>query len=176
MNIPTALTWLRLLLVLPICLLLLNPEPPAFLATSLLIIALLTDVLDGRIARKYNLESEFGGLLDAVVDTILKYCILIVLLTQGSYHISVVLLMLTRDFLIDAIRNYHAGQGKALKVAIGGRLKFVLVMISVTFVLINRDTEILEKSNEYIVANVVIVFAIVVSFVGLPIVKPAIMK
>lgn len=100
-TISNLLSFFRLLLTIPIALLLLNDEPWAkFWACGLGLVAILTDKLDGTLARKFHEESEFGKIIDPVADKILVTVVAVVLTIQSIIPFWFVAVVIVRDILI----------------------------------------------------------------------------
>ena len=78
----------------------------------LFIIASLTDLLDGRIARKYNMVTDLGKMLDSIADKILVNSILIILATGGFIHSIIPVIIVSTDTIIELIKMISAGKGK----------------------------------------------------------------
>ncbi len=78
----------------------------------LFIIASLTDMLDGRIARKYNMVTDLGKMLDSIADKILVNSILIILATGGFIHSIIPVIIVSTDTIIELIKMISAGKGK----------------------------------------------------------------
>jgi len=97
-QIPNAITIMRLVLV-PVLILLLNQQEYGW-ALAVFAVAGMSDGVDGYLARKYKLESEFGGFLDPVADKMLMIGTFVTLTMLGLLPIWLVLLVVARDFLI----------------------------------------------------------------------------
>ncbi|MBN2368701.1 CDP-alcohol phosphatidyltransferase family protein, partial [Candidatus Woesearchaeota archaeon] len=91
----------------------------------------LTDILDGFIARKYNLQTRFGAFFDQFVDKIFITFGLIALTDLGFIPIWLTLPMLFRDYLVTGIRSLMNSEGKILKSEMSGKLKFGLQMLTI---------------------------------------------
>lgn len=153
MNLANKFTVFRIILSLIIIILLLFPfynvnvyfptyeiekiivDSKYILAGILFIIASLTDFLDGYIARKYNMTTDFGKLMDAIADKVLVNSVLIIL--AASNHISpiVAVIIVMRDTIVNSIRMLAASKGKVVAAIGSGKLKTVCMMlgISLTF-------------------------------------------
>ena len=100
----------------------------------LFVIASLTDMLDGRIARKYNMVTDLGKMLDSIADKILVNSILIILATGGFIHSIIPVIIVSTDTIIELIKMISAGKGK---VSIPTKLVkskniFIIIGISLT--------------------------------------------
>ena len=114
-----------------------------FISFFLFIIASITDLLDGKIARKYNLVTDMGKFLDPVADKLLVNLTLIYLAVphfgtnNAVIPLSCVIIMIGRDLIIDAFRLAAASKGSILAANIFGKLKTVFQMIAIPMVLLN---------------------------------------
>jgi cardiolipin synthase len=97
-NIPNLLTILRIILAPVFMFLLLNDKYVA--AFIVLFIASITDFLDGQIARRFNMMTEFGRLLDPVADKVLVFCTIIALLIRFNFPLWVGIIIMSRDVLL----------------------------------------------------------------------------
>ena len=161
MNLPTKLTLSRIVIVVVMLIGLftcdilykagvltmptLGPVNVAYLICFVLfIIASITDALDGKIARKYNLVTDMGKFLDPVADKLLVNLTLIYLAlphfelaNQATIPLFCVIIMIGRDLIIDAFRLAAASKGSILAANIFGKLKTVFQMIAIPMVLLN---------------------------------------
>jgi len=137
MNLPNALTLIRLPLTFAIVGLMYGTWPwAATLACGLFIVAGITDWLDGKLARERNIVSDFGKFMDALADKVLVLGILIALLDLGSLRlpgvvvILLVLMVLTREFLISGLRMMAARRGVVMAAEMGGKIKTIIQMVA----------------------------------------------
>ncbi len=131
LNVPTALTWLRILLIpvfvgvyyLPDAWL--APAGKNWLAMAIFAVAAITDWLDGWLARKLGLTSAFGAFLDPVADKLMVAAALILLVALGRADAYLAIIIIGREITISALREWMAelGQGKSVAVAFIGKLK-----------------------------------------------------
>lgn len=114
-----------------------------FISFFLFVIASLTDMLDGKIARKYNLVTDMGKFLDPVADKLLVNLTLIYLAlphfgTNNAFiPLSCVIIMIGRDLIIDAFRLVASTKGSVVAANIFGKLKTVFQMVAIPMVLLN---------------------------------------
>lgn len=127
---------------------------PFFIVPFVLLLILslseLTDFLDGYLARKYNLVSELGKILDPLVDSITKLSILFIL-TQGPVGVPIywVLLILYRELIISAVRTLCALKGLTLAARMSGKIKTALlgvVVIAISLLLVPFALGMLSKA------------------------------
>ncbi|NOT15943.1 MAG: CDP-diacylglycerol--glycerol-3-phosphate 3-phosphatidyltransferase [Methylotenera sp.] len=147
-NIPTMLTWLRILLI-PIFVgafywpenLHTLGEMPSHqvnvFATIVFVIAALTDWLDGYLARHLKQTSAFGAFLDPVADKLMVAAALIVLVEFGRVGAIVSLIIIGREIAISALREWMAGEGQSSSVGVAmiGKVKTAVQMLAIVFLL-----------------------------------------
>ena len=102
----------------------------------LFIIASLTDMLDGKIARKYNLVTTYGKFMDPIADKLLVNSMFIILTFWGLVPLGVLLIVICRDIVVDAIRMILSEKNKVVAANIFGKIKTVVQMIAIPFVLV----------------------------------------
>ena len=152
MNLPNKITVARLGLTVIIILLLCLPfsafgihfpkydingvvvELQYLISGVLFIIASLTDFLDGYIARKYNMVTDTGKILDAIADKVLVSPILILLATNGFIPVIIPVIYITRDIVVDAIKMQAASKGKVVAAIKSGKYKTATMMVGTTLV------------------------------------------
>ena len=102
----------------------------------LFILASLTDMLDGKIARKYNLVTTYGKFMDPIADKLLVNSMFIILTFWGLVPVGVLLVVICRDIIVDAIRMIMCEKNVVVPANIFGKLKTVVQMIAIPFVLV----------------------------------------
>ena len=146
-RIPNYLTWARVVAIPLIALFMLLPGSLAKACAVLLFIAVaLTDWLDGYLARKWSMQSDFGAFLDPVADKLLVAVLLILLMLRypvGALIVSVIIII-SREIVISALREWMAGQGQreTVKVSALGKVKTTLQMIAILFLLMATQGDI----------------------------------
>ncbi len=146
MNIANRLTILRIIMI-PFFLVFLIPNAIPFLSTwvagygeymntvfswialAIFVIASVTDFLDGFIARKYDMISNFGKFMDPLADKLLVCSALIGLLFLGKLNIWFVLIVIARDFIISGFRLIAAERGLVIAASMSGKIKTTMQMI-----------------------------------------------
>lgn len=132
MNLPNMLTLSRIPMMFVIVWLMRESfTGAASLAFVFFVIAGLTDWLDGYTARKMNLVSNFGILMDALTDKILMLGLMVALVEQGMVQIFLVLLILGREFMITGMRLVAATKGVVMAAESAGKQKTVTQIIAV---------------------------------------------
>ncbi len=154
MNLPNKLTISRIIMSIIIIILLLFPFQMAgfdfpklfineklvvdskyLIAGVLFIIASLTDFLDGYIARKNNLVTDFGKLLDAIADKVLVNSVLIILASQGFIHPIIPVVIIVRDSIVNSIKMIAASKGKVVAAIKSGKIKTACLMVGISLIL-----------------------------------------
>ena len=134
MNLPNKLTVARVVLIpFFVFFLLLSPGNEAFkwIALALFIIASLTDMLDGKIARKYNLITDFGKFMDPLADKLLVCSAMICLIELGKIPSWIVVIIIAREFVISGFRLIAADNGRVIAASYWGKFKTTFQMIMV---------------------------------------------
>ena len=148
LNIPTMLTWLRILLIpifvgafyWPENLRTLGAMPSHSVnvfTTVIFVIAGITDWLDGYLARRWNQTSAFGAFLDPVADKLMVAAALIVLVEFGRVGAIVSLIIIGREVAVSALREWMAGEGQSSSVGVAmiGKVKTAVQMVAISFLL-----------------------------------------
>lgn len=134
MNVPNMLTIFRILLVpIFVFFMLISQNDSFYLTISLIIfiVASITDAIDGKIARKYNLVTNFGKFMDPLADKILVMSALLCLLNLKLIDVVVVIIILSREFLVTSIRLIASSSGKVIAANFLGKLKTVLQILAI---------------------------------------------
>ncbi len=136
MNLPNMLTLLRLGLT-ALLVVSLSAQYPAHSAIALLVflVASLTDYLDGVIARKWNLITDFGKLMDPLADKVLTASAFICLIPYEALPAWVVIIIISREFLITGLRLLASSKGVILPAEKLGKHKTAWQMITIVFFL-----------------------------------------
>lgn len=94
----------------------------------------ITDFLDGYIARKNNLVTDFGKVMDAIADKVLVNGVLIILAYDKMLPLIVPVIIITRDIVVDSIKMASGNKGKVVAASWPGKIKTICMMIGVTLV------------------------------------------
>lgn len=127
LNLPNKLTLLRIALV-PVYLLLLCFSGMEWAALAVFVIASLTDMLDGKIARKYNLITSFGKFMDPIADKLLTHTAFIMLCSMGRLNVFACIIFIAREFVVSGLRLVAVEQGHVIAAGMSGKVKTVLQM------------------------------------------------
>ena len=138
------------------------------LAGVFFVIACITDLMDGQLARKYHWISDFGKLWDPIADKILINGVLIGLAVNGSIPVFISIIMICRDIIVDASRMYASTKGKVVAANIWGKLKTVFQMIAIILILFSFGIVIVSNNLvfQYLVQNFFLLVATVFSVVS----------
>lgn len=138
MNLPNKLTVLRVAAV-PAIVVLLYIESPAcrIAAVALFILACLTDWLDGYLARKQGIVTDFGKFLDPVADKLLVLCTMIALSGLGRLPAWVCVVVLFRDLMVDGLRLVAVQKGVVIAAGKLGKIKTMLQMLMTLVILLD---------------------------------------
>lgn len=141
MNLPNKLTVLRVILIPFFVLALLafggRMQVLRYVAAAIFIVASLTDMLDGKIARKYNLVTNFGKFMDPLADKLLVCSALICLVELGQLPAWMVIIIVSREFIISGFRLVAAEQGIVIAASYWGKFKTTFQMIAVILMIVN---------------------------------------
>ena len=140
MNLPNKLTILRMIMIIPFVVFMLVPiggGAAKWIALALFVVASLTDLLDGKIARKYNLVTNFGKLMDPLADKLLVAAALICFVEVNRIPAWIVLIIISREFIISGFRLVAAEGGKVIAAGYWGKLKTAVTMVTIVFMIPN---------------------------------------
>ena len=138
MNLPNKLTMLRILMI-PVFMVFieLNSLPNHILwAFVVFVLVSLTDMLDGKIARKYNLVTDFGKFMDPLADKILVTAALIYFIPLRLAPAWIVILILAREFLVTSLRLIASGKGIVIAADKWGKYKTATTMVWICYALL----------------------------------------
>ena len=135
MNLPNKLTVFRVILVIPFVALMLNGYD--LWAVAVFIIASLTDLLDGKIARKYNLITDFGKFMDPLADKLLVCAAMICLVEMGRLPAWMVIVIISREFIISGFRLVASDNGVVIAASYWGKFKTTFQMLMIIVLILN---------------------------------------
>ena len=154
MNLPNKLTMLRIALSILIIAILLIPfdamgislykfyvnesivvDIKYIISGILFIIASLTDFLDGYIARKYDMVTDFGKMIDAIADKVLVNSVLIILSASGFVHPIIPVIVILRDTVVNSIKMVAGNKGKVVAAIKSGKIKTACLMVGIVLTL-----------------------------------------
>lgn len=141
MNLPNKLTIFRVILIPFFVFFLMAPYFEGYgnyIALVIFVIASLTDLFDGKIARKYNLITDFGKFMDPLADKLLVCSALICFIELGLLPAWVVLIIIAREFIISGFRLVASDNGIVIAASYWGKFKTVFQMIMVIVLMFNQ--------------------------------------
>ena len=164
MNLPNKLTIIRVCLIPFFVAALLfdhgNNYTMRIVANVLFIVASLTDLFDGKIARKYNLVTNFGKFMDPLADKLLVCSALICLIELGQLPAWVVIIIISREFIISGFRLVAADNGVVIAASYWSKFKTTFQMAAVILMIFNIPALTL-------VTNIVVVIAVALTIISL---------
>ena len=160
MNLPNKLTIFRVILVIPFVALMLNGYD--LWAVAVFIIASLTDLLDGKIARKYNLITDFGKFMDPLADKLLVCAAMICLVEMGRLPAWMVIVIISREFIISGFRLVASDNGVVIAASYWGKFKTNFQMFMIIMLIIDLGT-----STAVMIENILIVIATALTIISL---------
>lgn len=131
MNLPNKLTVLRVIMVPFFVFFMLTDVSGAngkWIALALFVVASLTDFLDGKLARKYNLVTNFGKFMDPLADKLLVCSAMICLIPSGQLDAVIVIIIIAREFIISGFRLVASDNGIVIAASYWGKFKTVFQM------------------------------------------------
>lgn len=140
MNLPNQLTIFRVILIPFFVFFLLAPYFEGygnFIAVAIFIIASFTDFLDGHLARKHNLVTNFGKFMDPLADKLLVSSALICLIEKGLLASWIVVIIISREFIISGFRLIASDNGVVIAASYWGKFKTVFQMLMVITLILN---------------------------------------
>ena len=143
MNLPNKLTVMRVILIPFFVAALLwdggDSDGMRILSATIFIIASLTDMLDGKIARKYNLVTNFGKFMDPLADKLLVCSALICLIELEQIPAWMVIVIISREFIISGFRLVASDNGVVIAASYWGKFKTTFQMIAVILMILDID-------------------------------------
>lgn len=165
MNLPNKLTILRMFMI-PFFLLFLYTDFFAgydkIIAALIFIAASLTDMLDGKIARKYNLVTNFGKFMDPLADKLLVCSALIALVDLNKIAAWIVIIIIAREFIISGFRLVASDNGVVIAASYWGKFKTTFQMLMIIFLVV--DLNILYAS---LISNILIYVSLALTLISL---------
>lgn len=142
MNLPNKLTVLRVIMI-PVFLVFLLTDcaggASKYIAAAVFVLASLTDMLDGKIARKYNLVTNFGKFMDPLADKLLVCSALIAFVELGYLPAWIVIIIISREFIISGFRLIAADKGVVIAANYWGKFKTTFQMIMTILLILQLD-------------------------------------
>lgn len=162
MNLPNKLTMFRVILIPFFVLFMLVDITTAdkWIALAIFIVASLTDLLDGKIARKYNLVTNFGKFMDPLADKLLVCSALICLVEMAELPAWMVIIIIAREFIISGFRLIASDNGVVIAASYWGKFKTTFQMVMICLLI--ADIEVIS-----LITNVIVWIALILTVVSL---------
>ena len=169
MNIANKLTMLRISLI-PIFLGILYTGIPYnhYIAAAVFIIAAITDVIDGHLARSMGQITDFGKLLDPLADKLLVFAAMLWFVGVGTFPVWAALIVIVREFLVTGIRMVASIRGNVIVAGVLGKMKTLVTMVVLPFMFLPLAQPFKEQVNWDIISpwlNGICVTAIIITTV-----------
>jgi len=126
-------------------------EVGRYIATAIFVIAAATDWLDGFLARKMNLVTDFGKFMDPLADKILVMAAMVYMVVLGDISAWVLILIESREFIIAGVRMVAANKNIVIAAGICGKLKTVTQMVMIPIVLLNIQNNVVQIIGQVLV-------------------------
>ena len=123
--------------------LLINTPESRILSVVIFALASLTDMLDGQIARKYNMVTNFGKLMDPLADKVLTAAAMICLVELGDLAAWIAVAIIFREYLITGLRSVAASENIVVAANIWGKVKTVCQMIALMLLMVKPQVVVL---------------------------------
>ena len=165
MNLPNKLTLFRVILIPFFVFFLLAPYFEGYgnyIAVAAFIVASITDFLYGKIARKYNLVTNFGKFMDPLADKLLVSSALICLVALNKIPAWVVIVIIAREFIISGFRLVAADNGVVIAASYWGKFKTAFQMVTVIVLILNIPGEVFA-----VIGTVLIYISLVLTVISL---------
>lgn len=137
-NLPNTITLARISVVPFLFFLLMSPGPFwSLVLAALFVLASITDILDGFIARRYNMITTMGKFLDPLADKLIVNSAMILMIPIGRIDAWIVVIIIMRDLIVDGIRSIASSEGIYIQASILGKQKTLAQIIAVTALMIH---------------------------------------
>lgn len=163
MNLPNKLTVLRVIMIPFFLFFLLSDvagDASKYIAAAIFIIASLTDLLDGKIARKYNLVTNFGKFMDPLADKLLVCSALIAFVELEYLPSWIVIIIISREFIISGFRLIAADKGIVIAASYWGKFKTTFQMI-MTILLIVQPRFPYAAAIEWVIVYIALALTVI---------------
>jgi CDP-diacylglycerol--glycerol-3-phosphate 3-phosphatidyltransferase len=169
MNTPNKITIFRMFIApIFLALYLSGFEHRFIIAAAIFAVGAITDAIDGQMARKRNLITNFGKLLDPIADKMLVLAGLLAFMQDGLCNIWIVLILLSREFAVTSVRLIASSQGVVIPANIGGKIKTASQMVAFIIVMLMCEVNVLFNVGlpMNIISNVLMAITAVISTVS----------
>lgn len=165
-NLPNVLTLVRILLIPVFVMLLLDPTPDRSLAAAIVfVIAAVTDLLDGYVARKTGQITKLGRLLDPIADKLLVLSALILLVQVDRVTALVAILIIAREVAVTGLRAIAASEGMIMSAEVTGKYKMALQVVAIVLLLL-EGTVVEVIGNLHLAGIVTLYLSLILGYVS----------
>ena len=160
MNLPNKLTVFRVILIPFFLVALMVPSIPygKWIAVGIFIVASLTDLFDGKIARKYNLVTDFGKFMDPLADKLLVCSAMIALIELDRIPAWIVIVIIAREFIISGFRLVAADNGIVIAASYWGKFKTTFQMLMVILLIVNLSENLPNAAGGIRIAEQILIY------------------
>ncbi len=166
LNLPNLLTLTRILLIPVFVVLFVTPDPDrSLLAAIVFVVAAVTDMLDGYLARRSGQVTKLGKLLDPIADKLLVLSALILLVNVDRVSALVAILIIARELGVTGIRAIAAGEGMIIAAETTGKYKMALQVVAIVM-LILEGTSLAALGNLHLAGIVTLYLSLVLGYIS----------
>jgi len=166
LNLPNVITLVRILLIPVFVMLFFTPTPDRSLSAAVVfVVAAITDLLDGYIARRTGQITKLGKLLDPIADKLLVLSALILLVNVDRVSALVAILVIAREVAVTGIRAIAEGEGMIIVSEATGKYKMALQVVAITM-LILEGTALSDLGNLHLAGSVTLYLSLVLGYLS----------
>ena len=163
-NLPNLISMIRIAVIPVLFFLLMSPGPAMSLViAAFFIVASLTDLLDGYIARRFQIVTTMGKFLDPIADKLIVNTAMVLLIPVNRIHAWVVAVMIIRDFTVDGMRSVASSEGFVISASKHGKRKTLCQIFAVSALIIHYP---LFGADAHSVGIIILYFALVLSIIS----------
>ena len=165
MNLPNKLTMARVIMIPFFVIFMLTGwggEASKWISLAIFIVASLTDLLDGHIARKHNLVTNFGKFMDPLADKLLVCAAMVCLVATGQLAAWIVIIIISREFIISGFRLVAAEKGVTIAASYWGKVKTFVQMAMSIFLVFHFQAEVFR-----IIESILIYASVILTIISL---------
>lgn len=166
LNLPNLITLVRILLIPVFVIFFITPTPDRSLSAAVIfVVAAITDLLDGFIARRTGQVTKLGKLLDPIADKLLVLSALILLVNVDRVSALAAILVIAREVAVTGIRAIAAGEGMIIVAETTGKYKMALQVVAITL-LVLEGTSLAELGNLHLAGTVTLYLSLVLGYIS----------
>jgi CDP-diacylglycerol--glycerol-3-phosphate 3-phosphatidyltransferase len=166
LNLPNLITLVRILLIPVFVIFFITPTPDRSMSAAVIfVVAAITDLLDGFIARRTGQVTKLGKLLDPIADKLLVLSALILLVNVDRVSALAAILVIAREVAVTGIRAIAAGEGMIIVAETTGKYKMALQVVAITL-LVLEGTGLSELGNLHLAGTVTLYLSLVLGYIS----------